>query len=355
MSATILNVLKVLVPAATAFVVGILGAPILTHHLYKHRLWKKRAGKISPDGRTATIFNELHREREVGVPRFGGIVIWGSALLTIVLFWISAESWPDSIFAKLNFLSRNQTWLPLFTLVSASLVGLVDDWFQVNGRGRYVSGGLSFKHRLFIVTLIGLIGAWWFYFKLEQSSIIIPFAGEWDIGWLIMPVFVLTMLWLFGSSVIDGLDGLAGGLMAIIFAAYAAVAFFQNQINLAAWAAVIAGGTLAFLWFNIPPARFYMSETGILGLTTTLAVFAFLTDSILVLPLIALPLFATALSVIIQLASKKLRNGKKIFLVAPLHHHFEALGWPASKVVMRYWVIGIISAILGLIIFLIGT
>ncbi|OHA61551.1 MAG: hypothetical protein A2556_01355 [Candidatus Vogelbacteria bacterium RIFOXYD2_FULL_44_9] len=138
--------------------------------------------------------------------------------------------------------------------------------------------------------------------------------------------------------------------MAIIFAAYTFIAFFQNQIDLAAFCAVVTGGTLAFLWFNIPPARFYMSETGILGLTTALTVIAFLTDTVLILPLIALPLLATSLSVIIQLGSKKLRHGKKVFLVAPLHHHFEAIGWPAYKVVMRYWVISIIAAIIGMII-----
>ena len=162
------------------------------------------------------------------------------------------------------------------------------------------------------------------------------------------------MIVLFSSSVIDGLDGLAGGVMAIIFGAYAGIAFFQNQIDLAAFSAVVAGSILAFLWFNIPPARFYMSETGILSLTTTLTILAFLTKSVVVLPLVALPLFATVASNIIQLGSKKFRHGKKIFLVAPLHHHFEARGWPPAKVVMRYWVIGVIAAVIGMIITLIG-
>ena len=152
---------------------------------------------------------------------------------------------------------------------------------------------------------------------------------------------------------VDGLDGLAGGLLAIIFMAYAVIAFFQQQIDLAAFCAVVAGATLAFLWFNIPPARFYMSETGILGLTVTLTTVAFLTNSVIVLPLIAFPLTLTSLSVTLQLLSKKF-FGKKIFKIAPLHHHFEALGWPPYKVVMRYWVIGIVSAITGLIIVLIG-
>jgi phospho-N-acetylmuramoyl-pentapeptide-transferase len=185
-------------------------------------------------------------------------------------------------------------------------------------------------------------------------AIALPFLGSLYLGWLIIPLFILIMIALFSSGVIDGLDGLSGGVMAILFASYTVIAFFQGQFDLAAFCGAVTGGLLAFLWFNIPPARFYMSETGILGLTTALTVVAFLTDSVATLPIIALPLVATVLSVVIQLASKKLRHGKKVFLVAPLHHHFEALGWPAYKVVMRYWVIGIIFAIIGLIITLIG-
>ncbi|HNZ55554.1 MAG TPA: hypothetical protein PKN73_02415, partial [Candidatus Paceibacterota bacterium] len=213
--------------------------------------------------------------------------------------------------------------------------------------------GLSFYKRLAIVLALGLIGGYWFYFKLGMDSVSLPFIEEWQIGFWLVPLFVLVMVALFSSGVIDGLDGLSGGIMAIIFAAYTGIAYFQSQIDLAAFCAVVTGGILAFLWFNIPPARFYMSETGILGLTTTLTVVAFLTDSVFTLPIIALPLLITSLSVIIQLLSKKIR-GRKVFLVAPLHHHFEAIGWPAYKVVMRYWVIGIICGLIGMILTLIS-
>ena len=162
------------------------------------------------------------------------------------------------------------------------------------------------------------------------------------------------MLALFSGGVVDGIDGLSGGIMASIFTAYAGIAFFQNQIDLAAFCAVVVGGILAFLWFNIPPARFFMSETGILGLTTPLAVVAFLTKAVLVLPIIAFPLFVASGSVIIQQLSKKFRNGKKVFLVAPIHHHFEAIGWSSYKVTMRFWVLGTIFAIIGMILALIG-
>jgi phospho-N-acetylmuramoyl-pentapeptide-transferase len=162
------------------------------------------------------------------------------------------------------------------------------------------------------------------------------------------------MLSLWSSSVIDGIDGLSGGVLASIFMAYTLIAYFNNQVDIATFCAVITGGILAFLWFNIPPARFYMGETGMIGLTVTLSVIAFMTNTVLLLPIIAFPLFATSLSVVIQMTSRKLRHGKKVFLFAPLHHHLEALGWPKYKVTMRYWIVSIIAAVIGVIISLIS-
>ncbi len=349
----ILSIIKVFAPTAIAFFIGISITPVLTHYLYKYRMWKKKAGKTSPDGRETPIFNKLHAHKETGTPRMGGVIIWVSALLTIAVIWIISQLFPTEVTTKLDFLSRNQTWLPLFTLISASLLGLLDDILQIRESkdGTY-NGGLSFLNRLSIVMVLGFIGGWWFYTKLDVQAIHIPFWGELLVGAWLIPIFILVMAALFSSGVIDGLDGLSGGIMSIIFAAYAGIAFFQQQVDLAAFCAVISGGTLAFLWFNIPPARFYMSETGILGLTTTLTVVAFLTESVLWLPVIAFPLLVTSGSVVIQLLSKKLRAGKKVFLVAPLHHHFEAIGWPPYKVVMRYWVISIITAIIGMILVL---
>jgi len=351
----LLNVLKIFIPWIFTFFVGISITPILTHYLYKHKMWKKKAGKGAGLGdKTGTpIFNELHKEKETGTPRMGGIIIWVSVLITSLVFWALGFFFPEDLTTKFDFMSRGQTWLPLFTLISASLIGLVDDLLTVSGKGTYLAGGMPLKIRLGVVSLIGLIGGWWFYSKLGVSSIAIPFDGVWEMGILIIPFFILVMLALFSSGVIDGIDGLLGGVMAYMFAAYGGIAFFQNQIDLSVFCAVIVAGILAFLWFNIPPARFYMSETGMLGLTTTLTVVAFLTGHVLILPIIAFPLFITTLSDIIQVSSKKYR-GKKVFLVAPIHHHFEALGWPSYKVTMRYWIIGVVFAVIGMILALLS-
>jgi phospho-N-acetylmuramoyl-pentapeptide-transferase len=356
----ILDTIKIFVPSTLSFIVGIFLTPLLTRYLYKHKMWKKKSGKIDLDGNNTPIFNELHKEKEVGTPRMGGIIIWASAIVASLIIWLLARFFPGGSLSKLDFISRNQTWIPLCTLLFGSLVGLIDDFSEVSGKGDHIAGGMSLKKRLLVVGLIGLLCALWFYFKLEVHTFGLPFLGDVTIGWLFIPFFVLVTLAIYSGGVIDGLDGLAGGVFSSIFAAYSVVAFYQHQIDLAAFCAVVVGGILAFLWFNIPPARFYMSETGTMGLTITLAVVAFMTDSlgagygVVMLPVIALPLVLASGSVIIQLLSKKFRHGKKVFRVAPLHHHYEALGWPASKVTMRFWIISVIFAVLGVTLAIIG-
>jgi phospho-N-acetylmuramoyl-pentapeptide-transferase len=204
------------------------------------------------------------------------------------------------------------------------------------------------------VTIISLFIGCWFFFKLGMTGIHIPFGGELYLGILIIPFFIIVALATFSGGVIDGIDGLSGGVLASIFAAYSVIAYANHQIDIAAFSGVIAGVTLAFLWFNIPPARFYMGETGIMGLTITLATLAFLTDSVFILPIVALPLVLTSGSVILQLLSKKFRNGKRIFKLAPIHHHFEAIGWSPAKVTMRFWILSIVFAIIGIILVVIS-
>lgn len=346
------SAIKILGISAIASLIAFLWSPFLIDFLYKHKLWKKKSGKIAITGEEAVVFNSLHKDKETKAPRMGGLLIWLTAVLVVFLFLILSWIFPNSWIGDFNFLSRRETWLPLFALVAASILGLVDDILQVLENKKY-GGGLSFKKKLLIVILIGLIGGIWFYQKLGWDIITIPLIGHFDIGWLYVPLFVLVTVACWSGGIIDGLDGLSGGTFASIFGAFAIIAFSQGKVDLATFCMVIVGTLFTFLWFNIPPARFYMSETGSLGLTATLSVVAFLTDSVLVLPIIAGLLVIESGSSIIQIISKKIRK-KKIFLSTPIHHHFEAIGWPAYKVTMRFWVIGIILAIAGVAIRLLG-
>jgi len=353
----IVDIVKVMVPAAVAFAVGIGITPILTHFLYKHKVWKTAGneGKKSLDGTHAKEFKRLHAEEELRTPRMGGIVKWGSALITVLLVTLAAKLMPNAATIKMDFLSRDQTWIPFLTLIFGAIVGFINDVLDVSKKGE----GMSLKRRLaFVLTMSGFIG-WWFYEKLDVVSVGIPFDGALHIGILVIPLFMAMTLALYASGVIDGIDGLSGGVFASIFAAYSLLAFQQSQINLAAFCAMIVGALLAFLWFNVPPARFFMTETGTMALTLTLSTVAFMTDSmgggigISVLPIIGFLLVATVASNIIQIFSKKYR-GKKVLRVAPLHHHFEAIGWSSPKVTMRYWILSIMFAFVGVIIAIVG-
>ncbi len=350
-----INVLKVVIPSVLTFFLGILITPFFTNFFYEHKMWKKsprtEAGDITNDN-----FAKVHNTTaELSTPRIGGVIIWVSVLLTVLIIYLVSVFFPIYITEKLNFFSRSQTLIPLATLVLASLIGLVDDLLQIFGKGSYAKDPLIYrKIKIICVCLIGLAISFWFYDKLQHTSVHIPFWRDIELGLWFIPFFVLVMLGVFSSSVIDGMDGLSGGVMAIIFTAYSVIAFVHNQIDISALCAVIAGGILAFLWFNIPPARFYMGETGMLGLTVTLSVIAFMTNSVLVLPIIAIPLVATSASDIIQITSYKYFGKRRVFKVAPLHHHFEAIGWSREKIVMRYWVISIVFAIIGVIVALVS-
>ncbi len=349
-----LDIIKVLLPAVLAFLIGILITPTLTNFMYKHRMWREVSRSKENTEAMSVDFQKIHNEAgEVSTPRTGGALVWISIILTIITLYIISLVFPNEVTTKLSFLSRNQTLLPLGILLFASMVGLVDDLLQIYGKSKEMSNGIPRKLRILIVLFIGAICAWWFYFKLGAYAIHIPFYGDVHLGLMFIPFFMIVILGVFSGSVIDGIDGLAAGVMIAAYAAYMMIAFSQNQIDLAAFCAVIMGSVLAFLWFNIPPARFYLGETGMLGLTVTLAIVAFLTREVLLIPIIAFPLFITSLSSSVQMFSKKY-FGKKILRIAPLHHHFEAIGWPRHKVTMRYWVIAIVMAILGTIISVLG-
>ncbi len=344
----LINVVKIFLPATISFFIGIFITPLATHFFYKYKMWKKH----SRNETTNVEFQKIHNDKEeLKTPRVGGMIIWVSVLLVTLIFYLASTIFKFPFGEKMNFLSRNQTLIPFFTLLAGSLLGFWDDIIQIYGKGKFSKDDKSWRNwKILIITFLSLLIGLWFYYKLGMTSFHIPFGGEIFLGILIIPFFIIVSLATFSGGVIDGIDGLSGGVLASIFGAYSMIAFANNQIDLAAFSATITGATLAFLWFNIPPARFYMGETGIMGLTITLATLAFLTDSVLILPVVALPLVISSFSVILQVLSKKFRGGKKIFKLAPIHHHFEAIGWPFYKVVMRFWILSVVFAILGIIL-----
>ena len=347
------NIIKIFLISFSTAMIAFICAPILIKFLHKIKFWKKQARTKTITGEEAKVFYSLHKERETTVPRAGGLIIWISVAAAFVIFYLiglfSDIWWIES----LNFFSRGETWLPLFTLIAASLVGLSDDILQVFGKGRYIAGGITFKRRMLMIVGIGAVGAWWFFYKLGWESIHMPLLGDFSLGFWYVILFIVTMLACWSSGVVDGIDGLAGGVFASIFGAFSIIAFSQGKVDLSAFCIAIVGALFAFLWFNIPPAKFYMGETGILGLTSVLAVVAFLTDSLVVLPIIGGILLLETGSVILQLLSKKFRK-KKIWLSTPIHHHFEAIGWKPEQITMRFWIIGAVLAIIGTAIRLLG-
>lgn len=353
-----LDPFKVLLPAVISFIIGVLIAPSIGRFLIANKLWKKKNVKKTIDGREATITASLHNDELSPVPRLGGVVVWVSVFTTAIVLWLISKLYPTPFTIKLDFISRNQTWLPLTAMLVGAVVGALDDLLVVEAfKGKlnsYIGGGLSFPVRLAAVSTLGLFAGWWFYAKLGVDSVYIPFHGDVHLGGLMFILFfIIVTLATFSTGVIDGIDGLSGGVMSAVFTAYGMIAYVQGQVNIAALCFVIVGGIMAFLWFNIPPALFYLTETGMLSLSLGLSVIAFLTDAVMYLPIIAFPLVATTASVILQLLWKKFFK-RKLFLVAPLHHHFQAKGWPAHKVTMRYWIVSYVCALLGVVIVLIS-
>lgn len=346
------NILKIFLPSVIAFLIGIGITPFLTHYFYKFRLWKK-VSRVENVDEMSPVFKQLHDAKtETGTPRVGGTIIWGSVLITIAFIFALKMIFGGVVFEKLDFFSRNQTLIPLIALVFGGLFGLFEDFVEVFTEKKFVEG-LPAKYLVIVVAAISFIGSLWFYFKLGMQDIYVPFLGYVHIGLWFIPLFIIVALGTFSSRVIDGVDGLAGGVMAIAYGAFGIIAFMQNQIDIATFCFVVAGGILAFLWFNIPPARFYMGETGMLGLTLALVCIVFLIDGVFLLPIVGALLVATSFSSASQMFSKRYFK-KKIFKIAPLHLHFQAIGWSREKITMRYWILSLMFAVVGIIIAMIG-
>lgn len=338
---------KIFSLTSIAFVLALVATPLLTHFLYKYKL-----GKNIRDSKDTPLFTKMHAAKK-GTPTMGGILVWGTTGIIVLLFWILDRALGLEAFHNLNILTRKETLLPLGAFVGAAVVGLADDFLDINRMG-HKGRGFPFRFKVILYTIVAAIGAWWFYFKLDFDAIHIPFAGSLHLGWLFIPFFILVVVATsFAVNQTDGLDGLAGGTLLLAFFAFGLIAFMRGQDNLAAFIGIVCGGLLAFLWFNVYPARFFMGDTGSMGLGVLLAIVAFLTNSILLLPVIGLVFVVEFVTTFVQIFSKKFFK-KKVFLSAPIHHHFEALGWPETKVTMRAWILGSVCAIVGSIFYFLG-
>lgn len=352
----VVNALKVLLTGLLAFVLAFSITPLWTYLLYKYKFGIKIKSN-DVNGQKLTFVSQLHAHKS-GTPTMGGVIIWATVLILVlashfVFPWI-AKLLNICFIARLDFFSRPQVWLPLFALIFAGILGLFDDVMSVKGWGSNKGGGMRFAMRFWWLFAIAAAGAWWFYYKLGWDKIHVPAMGDFSIGLWYIPLFIFIILFAaISSNETDGLDGLNGGVLLMAFSSFAAIAFLHNKMDLAAFCAAIAGALMAFLWFNIPPARFFMGDTGAVSLGATLGVVAMLTNSVFILFIIVFIYVLESGSVAIQLTSKRLLK-RKIFLAAPLHHHFEAKGWPESKVVMRAWIFTMMTAVMGVVIAIFG-
>ena len=339
--------IKIFSLASMAFIVAVLITPIFTEFLYKHKFGKQ----IRAEGDTP-VFTKLHSKKK-GTPTMGGVLIWFTTIVLATVFWALDRVAHIDYFHYLNFLTRQQTLLPLGALFATAMLGLLDDYLGVKGIGSK-GGGLRMRYRLAFYAIVALIGAYWFYYKLGFDNFHIPGRGDIHLGLWYIPFFIFVVVATsFSVNETDGLDGLAGGVLAICFFAFGVIAFIEGKYELATLTAVVMGGLLAFLWFNIHPARFFMGDTGSMSLGTLLAITAFLTNSVFVLPIVGFVLVLESGSVIVQIFSRKIFK-HKVFLSTPIHHHFEGLGWPETKVTMRFWVITAMAAVIGVAVSLIG-
>jgi phospho-N-acetylmuramoyl-pentapeptide-transferase len=244
----------------------------------------------------------------------------------------------------------------LTLLITLGLSGaIVDDVLRRFVLREGKKRGLGVVPKLTSLIVLSGITALWFYLKLDYDTVSVPWVGQVTLGAWYVPIAMFIIIATANAvNVTDGLDGLAAGLLVIAFAAFGVLAYLQGLFALAAFCAVTAAAVAAFLWHNVPPALFFMGDTGSLALGGALGTIALMTDQMLLLPLIGFVFVVEMLSVIIQLTSKKLRGGKKIFRAAPIHHHFEALEWGESKVTMRFWIVGAFVAAVGVIVGIYG-
>ncbi len=328
------HITRILLLSVLSFLVAMLLTPVYTHFAYKHKLWKRHRTH-STTGEQLEVISRLRIKRNV--PLMAGLIMLAAITFATVLF----------------NLNRNQTWLPLAALLGGGAVGLIDDIINIVGGGGNVAG-LRAPIKFGMISMVAVVTAWFFYFKLGFASLHLPIFGDVRLGWLMIPIFILVVISTSNAvNISDGMDGLAGGLLISAYTAFGVIAALQGNFGIAGFCMTVVGALLSYVWFNIPPARFFMGDVGSFALGTALGVVAMLTNTLMLLPVIGLVFVAEAGSSLLQITSKKLFS-HKIFIAAPVHHHFEAQGWPKTKVAMRFWVVGQVCAAVGVVLALLG-
>jgi len=320
-----------------AFLLAMLLTPVYTYLAYRYKFWKKQR-TTSTTGEKLEVFTKLHADKfKRNIPTMAGII--GVVSITVITLCFN--------------LDRAETWLPLAALVGGGAVGLLDDIINVRGEGKGVAG-LRSSLKFAMITVLAVALGWFFFAKLGYATVHIPFAGDLALGWLIVPIFALAVIATSNAvNISDGLDGLAGGLLAVSFGAFGVIALLQGQVLLSGFCFTVVGALLSYLWFNIYPARFFMGDVGSFAFGTALGVVAMLTNTLLLLPVIGILFVVEGGSSALQILSKRLFH-RKIFKSAPIHHHLEAGGWPETKITMRFWVIACVAGFTGVLLALAG-
>jgi len=305
---------------AIAFVLSLsLGRPIVK------LLRARKAGKQISEYQL-----ESH-QKKAGTPTFGGIIIW---LPTAIVTAVAVQWW-----------DHQSILLPLAMIGITGAAGFIDDMGTLQGRRQ---AGLSWRFKLAFLVVLGLFAGVVLYRYIEVESIHVPWAGSWALG----PAYILLAALVVVATttavaITDGLDALAGGTTLIAFIAYGIIAFIQGQEFVATFAFIIAGSNLGYVWYNAHPALVIMGDTGALALGSSLAIVALMTGQWLLLPVIGIIFVLEAISNIIQIGYFRLTGGKRFFRRAPLHHHFEEIGWAETQVVTRAWIVSIVAAMVG--------
>ena len=272
-----------------------------------------------------------------GTPTMGGLLI---VAVVLVLFAVFRG---DAI--------RGGIIPPLAALLLVGLLGAFDDY--LNAR---TGQGISARQKLLWLTVVALVAAYQIQATYDLHGIRVPFVGDVELDPVVYVLFAAFAIVATsnGVNLTDGLDGLAGGTLIFSFVAFMLIALLNvpTQPNVALLCAMIIGALMGFLWFNVHPAQVFMGDSGSLSLGAALAIISLITGQILVLPLIGLVFVVETGSVIVQRVYYRATGGRRLFLFTPIHHHFELLGWDEEKITLRFWIVAILSGLLGVSLFL---